>query len=106
MEKVINQVKNMLIIPCFGTPIYESIDTAGFNLYKLFEIETRHYFPSEDPFDIQKNWIDCREGHLCQSTHETLAEQVANSLRPDIFVCDYDLFVYGQTPFENIFKPR
>lgn len=106
VERVKQLVPNLLMVPCFARPVYDSVDSAGFNLFELYQKETSFYFPNRDLHDINQKFNDLRLGHFCESTHLTLAEQISKSLTPGIFSCDYSLFSDPTTPFDEIFKPR
>lgn len=98
IEYVKTKVPNMLLIPSFATPLYDSVDMAGFNLFDLFIKETDHFFPDVPYSKVQSQYHDKRHGHFCESTQRVLAEEIARSLYPGIFTCDYAKF---PTPTES-----
>ena len=85
VEHVKTQVPDMLLIPCFAMPLFDSVENAGFNLFELFEKETKCFPPSK--------YFDVREGHLRESTHAVLAEEISKSLHAGIFSTDYVRFL-------------
>jgi hypothetical protein len=78
-------VPDMLLIPCFAVPLFDSVENAGFNLFELFEKETKYFPPSK--------YFDVRQGHLRESTHVVLAEEISKSLHAGIFSSDYAKFL-------------
>ena len=106
IEHVKTQVPNMLLIPCFPVPIYDSVENAGFNLFELYLRETKHFFPTKELHDVATSYNDAREGHFCESTHVVLAEEISKSLRPGIFVSDYNKFSKPNATFDQIFKRK
>ena len=106
IEHVKTQVPNMLLIPCFPVPIYDSVENAGFNLFELYLRETKHFFPTKELHDVATSYNDTRAGHFCESTHVTLAEQISKSLRPGIFVSDYNKYSNPNATFDQIFKRK
>jgi len=106
IEHVKTQVPNMLLIPCFPVPIYDSVENAGFNLFDLYLRETKHFFPTKELHDVATSYNDTREGHFCESTHVTLAEQISKSLHPGIFTCNYERFTKPTVAIEKIFQRK
>ena len=106
VEYVKTQVPNMLLIPCFPVPLYDSIENAGFNLFELYQKETKYFFSSKSCYEVQTEYLDRRDGHLCESTHVVLAEEISKSLRPGIFTSDYDKFSKPNVSFDQIFKRK
>ena len=106
VEYVKTQVPNMLLIPCFPVPLYDSVENAGFNLFDLYQKETRYFFPSKSHYDVQTEYRDLRQGHFCESTHVVLAEEISKSLHPGIFVSDYDKFPKPPGLFDQFFQRR
>ena len=84
VEHVKTQVPDMLLIPCFAMPLFDSVENAGFNLFELFEKETKCFPHSK---------FEVREGHLRESTHAVLAEEISKSLHAGIFSTDYVRFL-------------
>jgi hypothetical protein len=106
IEFVKNQVPNMLLIPSFPAPIYDSVENAGFNLFDLYRQETKHYFPSLSVYDVQTKYHDARQGHLCESTQTILAKEISQQLRPGLFVTDYDKFPKPTQSVDQIFSRK
>jgi hypothetical protein len=106
IEHVKTQAPNMLLIPCFPVPIYDSVDSAGFNLFELYQKETAYLLSSKSCHEALTKYNDTREGHLCESTHVVLAEEISKSLRPGIFVSDYNKFSKPNATFDQIFKRK
>lgn len=103
IEYVRNMVSNILIIPCFGAPIYND-DDSEFTLYGLCKKETQYYFPHQEISEIYDKFIDIRSGHFTESTHQVLAEKISVSLRPGIFTCGYEEFPVPTTPIDQAFE--
>lgn len=106
IEKVKNTVSNMLLIPCFGPPLYLDCPDPKFNLFTLSEMEARYYFPNTSLVQIYQAYDDLRQGHLTQSSNIKLAEIVNGSLRPGILCAEYEVFPAPIEPLGSVFSRR
>lgn len=106
IEYVKTKVPNILFVPCFGPPIYNDINQSKFDLITLCQRETNFYFPNVELADLYDNYTDLRPGHFTDITHKTLASQIAESLRPGVFISDYESFPAPTAPKDQIFRKR
>jgi len=103
IEHVRTQVKNMLLIPCFGPPMNHITDLK-FNLFDLCQQETDFYFHGTPLGDIYDKYSDLRTGHFTQSTQKKLAELISKSLTPGIFTANYQDFPSPTESLDQIFR--
>jgi hypothetical protein len=92
------KIKNLLIIPCFPTPLQ-----VEFYLYDLCEWELQHYFPNSNTYEIYKRYQDLRAGHITKANQKILSDLINQDLRPGIFQTEHKNFVTPTERFDEIF---
>lgn len=105
IDYVRRNVSNLLLVPCFGTPIYDNTEDSKFDLHTLCDKETKHYFPNKNLPEIYDEFRECRICHFTKSTNLILADKLARSLSPGIFIADYAEFPKPTQPLHEIFQP-
>lgn len=95
---LINSIDNLMIIPCFDTPIENN-----FNLFALSELEINSAFSNKSYLALQKKYEDHRPCHLTYTNNKILADTIADNLAPGIFSISYDIFNFEILP-QDIFN--
>jgi hypothetical protein len=97
---MLDQIPNLLIIPCFNVPI-----NNGFNLYELCEKELQALFPTQSVPDIYKKYQDKRDCHLTGVNNEILSDVITKNLKPGIFYTSYNDFCFSNISLEETLIP-
>ena len=99
-EHSLRKYENMMIIPCFSTPIY-FMEQHKFNLFDLCNLEIKHLFPGKDPAKIHCSDLDARHGHLTDTNQKILADLINQNLDLKIFDTSYENFVFDQSIYKE-----
>lgn len=99
-EKLLRDIPNLMIIPCFWSPL-----GTEFNLSKVCAKELAEFFGEEPVHKIYERYQDIRQAHLTLHNNRVLADLVAKNLRPGIFQTDYNNFKFQGNRLEEMVIP-